>query len=74
MLFKYHIFKDEKEYYERQLATLKSFEEVESFIARSDEYIIDEKEEEEDRAERAAQELAMQISNWANIFLLALKV
>ncbi|CAB67634.1 putative protein [Arabidopsis thaliana] len=64
---------DEKEYYERQLATLKSFEEVESFLARSDEYTIDEKEEEEDRAERAAQELAMQISNWANIFLLALK-
>jgi len=56
------------------LATLKSFEEVESFLARSDEYTIDEKEEEEDRAERAAQELAMQISNWANIFLLALKV
>ncbi|AEE79737.1 Cation efflux protein [Arabidopsis thaliana x Arabidopsis arenosa] len=65
---------DEKEYYERQLATLKSFEEVESFLARSDEYTIDEKEEEEDRAERAAQELAMQISNWANIFLLALKI
>ncbi|XP_010504748.1 PREDICTED: putative metal tolerance protein C3 [Camelina sativa] len=65
---------DEKEYYQRQLATIKSFEEVESFIARSDEYIIDEKEEEEDRAERAAQELAMQISNWANIFLLALKI
>ncbi|CAL9245956.1 unnamed protein product [Arabidopsis halleri] len=65
---------DEKEYYERQLATIKTFEEVESFLVRSDEYTIDEKEEEEDRAERAAQELAMQISNWANIFLLALKI
>ncbi|KAL1193444.1 putative metal tolerance protein C3 [Cardamine amara subsp. amara] len=65
---------DEKKYYERQLETLKSFEKVESFLARSDEYIMDEKEEEEDRVERAAQEFAMQISNWANIFLLALKI
>ncbi|VVB06106.1 unnamed protein product [Arabis nemorensis] len=63
---------DEKEYYEKQLATLKSFEEVEKLLARSDD-LIDEKAEEEDRAERAAQEIAMQISNWANIFLLALK-
>ena len=56
------------------MATLKSFEEVESFIARSEDHVIGEKREEEDRAERAAQEMAMQISNWANIFLLALKV
>lgn len=74
MLFKILIFKDEKEYYQRQLATIKSFEEVETLLARSDEYTIDEKTEEEDRAERASQEIAMQISNWANIFLLALKV
>ncbi|WZZ05302.1 hypothetical protein YC2023_091223 [Brassica napus] len=66
--------RDEKKYYKRQLATLKSFEEVESFIARSEEHVIDEKREEEDRAERAAQEMAMQISNWANIFLLSLKI
>ncbi|KAF2594206.1 hypothetical protein F2Q70_00044058 [Brassica cretica] len=66
--------RDEKKYYKRQLATLKSFEEVESFIARSEDHVIDEKREEEDRAERAAQEMAMQISNWANIFLLALKI
>ncbi|CAG7902923.1 unnamed protein product [Brassica rapa] len=66
--------RDEKKYYKRQLATLKSFEEVESFIARSEDHVIGEKREEEDRAERAAQEMAMQISNWANIFLLALKI
>ncbi|KAH0928339.1 hypothetical protein HID58_014066, partial [Brassica napus] len=65
--------RDEKDYYERQIATLKSFEEVESFVARSQDYVIDEKIQEEDRAERAAQEIAMQISNWANIFLLSLK-
>ncbi|CAN7061895.1 hypothetical protein Bca4012_095585 [Brassica carinata] len=66
--------KDEKEYYERQLATLKSFEEVESFVARSEKYVMDEQSQVEDQAERAAQERAMQISNWANIFLLALKI
>ncbi|CAH8384620.1 unnamed protein product [Eruca vesicaria subsp. sativa] len=66
--------RDEEKYYERQLATLKSFEEVESLIARSEEHVIDEKVVEEDRAERAAQEMAMQISNWANIFLLGLKI
>ncbi|KAH0851443.1 hypothetical protein HID58_094749, partial [Brassica napus] len=65
--------RDEKDYYERQIATLKSFEEVESFVARSQDYVIDEKIQEEDRAERAAQEIAMQISNWANVFLLSLK-
>lgn len=58
----------------RQLATLKSFEEVESFVARSEKYVMDEQSQVEDQAERAAQERAMQISNWANIFLLALKV
>ncbi|CAN8254307.1 unnamed protein product [Cochlearia groenlandica] len=66
--------KDEKEYYEQQIETLQSFEQVESFLARSNDYVIDEKTEEEDRKERAAQEIAMQISNWANIFLLALKI
>lgn len=65
---------DEKEYYERQLATLKSFEEVESIVARSEKYVMDEQSQVEDQAERAAEERAMQISNWANIFLLALKV
>ncbi|CAN8279843.1 unnamed protein product [Cochlearia groenlandica] len=66
--------RDEKEYYEQQLATLISFEEVESVLARSNEYVNDEKIEEEDRIERASQEFAMQISNYANIFLLALKI
>lgn len=75
MLFEtFWSFIDEKEYYERQIATLKSFEEVESFVARSQDYVIDEQILAEDRAERAAQEIAMQISNWANVFLLTLKV
>lgn len=57
----------EKDYYERQLATLKSFEEVDS-LGTSD--CIDE----EDGEEQAQQERAMKISNYANIVLLILKV
>lgn len=57
----------EKDYYERQLATLKSFEEVDSLVASD---CIDE----EDIEEQAQQERAMKISNYANIVLLLLKV
>ncbi|XP_022157336.1 metal tolerance protein 4 [Momordica charantia] len=57
----------EKDYYERQLATLKSFEEVDS-LGTSD--CIDE----EDGEEQAQQERAMKISNYANIVLLILKI
>lgn len=57
----------EKEYYERQFATLKSFEEVDSVVA-SDGI------EEEDLEEQYEQERAMRISNYANILLLAFKV
>ncbi|KAI9122823.1 hypothetical protein K1719_005712 [Acacia pycnantha] len=59
--------KEEKEYYERQFSTLKSFEEVDS-IVMSD--CIDEV----DNEEQAQHEKAMKISNYANIVLLALKV
>lgn len=58
----------EKEYYERQFATLKSFEEVDSDNSSD---VID---EELDRQEQAQQERAMNISNWANVFLLAFKI
>ncbi|TYK14250.1 metal tolerance protein 4 isoform X2 [Cucumis melo var. makuwa] len=57
----------EKDYYERQLATLKSFEDVDSLVSSD---CIDE----EDMEERAQQERAMKISNYANIVLLLLKV
>ncbi|XP_047944609.1 metal tolerance protein 4-like isoform X2 [Salvia hispanica] len=58
----------EKEYYERQFSTLKSFEEVDSHDSPN---VID---EELDRQEQAQQERAMNISNWANVFLLAFKI
>ncbi|WCJ34048.1 Cation efflux family protein [Euphorbia peplus] len=57
----------EKEYYQKQIATLKSFEEVDSLESQA---INEEKENEE----QAQEERAMNISNWANIFLLAFKI
>ncbi|GAU46645.1 hypothetical protein TSUD_246720 [Trifolium subterraneum] len=57
----------EKEYYERQFATLKSFEEVDSIVT-SDSI------GEEDIEKQAQHERAMKISNYANAVLLALKV
>ncbi|KAL5545432.1 hypothetical protein UlMin_005119 [Ulmus minor] len=59
----------EKEYYEKQFATLRSFEEVDSLQSQDHE-----SNEEEDLAEQAQHERAMNISNWANIFLLAFKI
>lgn len=58
----------EKEYYEKQFATLKSFEEVDSLVSNN---AID---EEKYLQEQVQHERAMNISNWANIFLLAFKV
>lgn len=57
----------EKEYYDNQFATLKSFEEVDSLVASDSVY-------EEDLEEQAQHERAMKISNYANILLLAFKV
>ncbi|KAB1227923.1 Metal tolerance protein 4 [Morella rubra] len=57
----------EKEYYERQFGTLKSFEEVDVLMASD---TVDE----ENLEEQARQERAMRISNYANIALLALKL
>ncbi|KAH1194814.1 Metal tolerance protein 4 [Glycine max] len=59
--------KGEKEYYERQFATLRSFEEVDS--TESSNVIEDGSVD----AEQVQSERAMKISNWANVFLLAFK-
>ncbi|XP_010917251.1 metal tolerance protein 4 [Elaeis guineensis] len=60
-----------KEYYERQFATLRSFEEVDSICLPDG---VDKDQEDLERAELAQNEFAMQISNYANIVLLALKI
>ncbi|OAY43101.1 metal tolerance protein 4 [Manihot esculenta] len=57
----------EKEYYEKQFATLKSFEEVDSLQSQD----INEAQENQ---EQLKHERAMNISNWANILLLAFKI
>ncbi|KAL8514954.1 hypothetical protein ACS0TY_013875 [Phlomoides rotata] len=58
----------EREYYERQLATLKSFEEVDCLDTPD---VID---EDLQLKEQTQHERAINISNWANIFLLAFKI
>ncbi|XP_073285746.1 metal tolerance protein 4-like [Primulina huaijiensis] len=58
----------EREYYERQFATLKSFEEVDSLHSSN---AIDERLELQELAEH---ERAMNVSNWANVFLLGFKI
>ena len=60
-------FIEEKEYYERQFATLKSFEEVDTLMATD---TVDE----EDDEEQVEAEKAMKISNYANVLLLVFKV
>ena len=57
----------EKEYYERQFATLKSFDEVDAIVESGE---VDD----EDLEEQMQQERAMKISNYANILLLGFKV
>ncbi|KAF4369000.1 hypothetical protein CsatB_019561 [Cannabis sativa] len=58
----------EREYYEKQFATLRSFEEVDSLQSSHG------NNEEQDLQEQAKHERAMNISNWANVFLLAFKI
>lgn len=60
----------EKEYYERQVSTLKSFGEVDALDIPPDMNV----NEEEERREQAQHQRAMNISNGANVVLLALKV
>ncbi|XP_010243372.1 PREDICTED: metal tolerance protein 4 isoform X2 [Nelumbo nucifera] len=62
------LIRGEKEYYEKQFSTLRSFEEVDSLGMTNG---ID---EDQLREEQAQQERAMKISNYANIFLLAFKL
>ncbi|KAJ4979643.1 hypothetical protein NE237_010423 [Protea cynaroides] len=62
------LIKGEKEYYEKQFATLKSFEEVDSLETANS---IDEVQEHEEELQH---ERAMKISNYANILLLACKI
>ncbi|WCJ32431.1 Cation efflux family protein [Euphorbia peplus] len=59
--------KDEKEYYESQFATLKSFEEVDAVEENGT--VFEEEDEEQKQAE-----MAMKISNYANVLLLAFKI
>ncbi|XP_072971302.1 metal tolerance protein 4-like [Typha angustifolia] len=58
----------EKEYYEKQFATLRSFEEVDSLNATHKD------DEAQDLEEQRHSEFAMRISNYANIVLLLLKI
>lgn len=62
----YFVLSGEKEYYERQFTTLKSFEEVD--------HVVQSGSPEEDDDEQAQHERAMRISNYANIVLLVFKV
>ena len=58
----------EREYYERQINTMNSFDEVDSLVTSNG--VDGEGQAEED----ARHERAMKISNFANIILLAFKV
>ncbi|XP_027332768.1 metal tolerance protein 4-like [Abrus precatorius] len=62
-----HLSQGEKEYYERQFATLKSFEEVDSIVTSAQPDV-------EDTEKQGQHERAMKISNYANATLLVLKI
>ena len=63
----FNLLTGEKEYYEKQMDTLKSFEDVDILMGND-------KDNEDDDEEQARHEMAMKISNYANIVLLAFKV
>lgn len=63
----------EREYYEKQLATLRTFEEVEA-LCMPDEFDSDLEAFEAEDKEQKQSESAMKISNYANIVLLVFKV
>lgn len=66
----------EREYYRKQLATLKTFEEVEA-LCMPGEFGSDDDDDDpdaDDDDEQRQSELAMKISNCANVVLLAFKV
>ncbi|CAL4967254.1 unnamed protein product [Urochloa decumbens] len=64
----------EKEYYEKQLATLKTFEEVEALCMPGEFESDDSDRGEFEDKEQKQSEFAMKISNYANIVLLVFKV
>jgi hypothetical protein len=68
------LFVGEKEYYERQFGTLKSFEEVDILTTPAENGDDYETLKGEEAQELAQNERAMRISNYANVALLALKV
>ncbi|KAI0495999.1 hypothetical protein KFK09_022306 [Dendrobium nobile] len=61
----------EKEYYEKQFAALKSFEEVDSLNESTN---GDNDQEDQENADQNQSELAIKISNYANLILLLLKI
>ncbi|XP_020599454.1 metal tolerance protein 4-like [Phalaenopsis equestris] len=61
----------EKEYYEKQLATLKSFEEVDTLHVSAN---SDSDHEDPENSNQSRSELAIKISNYANFVLLLLKI
>jgi hypothetical protein len=66
----------ERDYYNKQLATLKTFEEVEALCMPGEfdsDDVTDAAGAAEDREEKES-EFAMKISNYANVLLLAFKV
>ncbi|KAK4476761.1 hypothetical protein RD792_015937 [Penstemon davidsonii] len=58
----------EKKYYEQQFATLRSFEEVDAIL------VSNVNDESMDTKGQAQHERAINISNWANVFLLLFKI
>lgn len=68
LILLYPVLIGEKEYYEKQFATLRSFEEVDTLDSPHS------ASEEQDHQQQTQHERAMKISNGANIFLLVFKV
>lgn len=61
----------EGEYYERQFATLRSFEEVDRLGSMNG---LNEQEDDLEKTQQEKNEFAMKISNFANVILLVFKV
>lgn len=65
----------EREYYERQFSTLRSFEEVDGLESPGESPASDTEAQDRDQEqEQARHETAINVSNWANVFLLIFKV
>ncbi|XP_022151395.1 metal tolerance protein 4-like [Momordica charantia] len=65
----------EREYYERQFSTLRSFEEVDGLESPGESPASDTEAQDRDQEqEQARHETAINVSNWANVFLLVFKI